>query len=91
MGKERDVRHHFLIGEFVPLRALYDTVQYEDFAVIGGFEYENVLKLGGCVVEDARYLEGEGLAWPEGAAFVEPVVDDEVGVVGGWGEGGHGF
>ena len=76
MGKERDVRHHFLVGEFVSFRALDDAVQDEDFAVVGGVEDENVLEGRWGVVENGFDLEGEGLAGPEGAAFVEPVVDD---------------
>ena len=44
--------------------------------MVGGIEYENVLVGRSGVVEYFGDLEGEGLAGPEGAAFVEPVVDD---------------
>lgn len=91
VGEEGDVRDHFLVGEFVAFGALDDSVEDEDFAVVGGLEDEDVLEAGGLVVEEFLDLEGEGLAGPEGAAFVEPRVLDEVRVVlGGWEVGGHG-
>lgn len=77
MGVHGDVGHHLLVGEFIALSGLDDSVEDEDVAVGGRLEDEDVLEEGLLDVEDLLNLEGHGLAGPESAGFLEPAILDE--------------
>jgi len=74
---------------FIPFRTLNDTIQHEHFPISFRFKDEDVLKLTLFVIEHLLDFEGKGLAGPEWTTFVEPTVDDQVGVVFGWWKFGH--
>mmetsp|Transcript_10075 Transcript_10075/g.15120 ORF Transcript_10075/g.15120 Transcript_10075/m.15120 type:complete len:296 (+) Transcript_10075:280-1167(+) len=78
MSEQRNMRHHFLVGEFILFSDLDDTVEYENSSMVRGGEDENVLEFGAAVVEHFLDFNGHGLSWPEFTAFVEPSVDNEV-------------
>ena len=72
---QRQVHHHLVVGEFVARRALNDTVQDQDVAVLRAAKDEYGLERGGFGVENGlarrEFLQGEGelLTRPQGKSF----------------------
>ncbi len=69
VGSERNVGNHLLVGEFVTLGSLDDTVKDENVAEGGGLEDEDILEKRLLVVEDALNLEAHGLTGPLGVGL----------------------
>ena len=62
------------VRKLIPLRALYDIVEYEHGAVVAGFEDEDVLVFRFLVVEDLIHFEGHSLARPHVGDLAEPAI-----------------
>jgi hypothetical protein len=62
------------VRELIALGALDDVVEYQDGAVVGRLEDEDVLVLALLVVEHLVDLERHGLAGPHVGDLAEPAI-----------------
>ena len=72
MGEQRNVREHFVVGEFVPFRRLHNAVQGEDAAENRRLEDREFLEFRPSFADDARDFEALGVS--DRAAWVEALV-----------------
>jgi hypothetical protein len=75
VGVHGQMSDHLLVGEFITLSALDGVIEYQDMAVVGRFENEDILVFALLVVKDLLDFESHGLARPHVVGdFAEPSI-----------------